>query len=103
MKNADLFLLTSQREGFPNVLIEANALGIPIVAFACPGGITEIIEEGLNGFYVPYNEIELLAKKIEKASSFSFKKESIQKRTKNRYSKEVIFQKYKRIFTEERV
>jgi len=103
MKNADLFLLTSQREGFPNVLIEANALGIPIVAFACPGGITEIIEEGVNGFYVPYNEIELLAKKIEKASSFSFKKESIQKRTKNRYSKEVIFQKYKRIFTEERV
>jgi len=99
MKNADLFLLTSQREGFPNVLIEANSLGIPIVAFACQGGIREIIEEGVNGFYVPYNEIELLAQKIEEASSFSFDKEAIQKRTKERYSKEVIFKKYKQIFT----
>ena len=98
MKRADLFLLTSQREGFPNVLLEANLLGLPIVAFASLGGITEIVEEGVNGLLAPYHDCKALAKKIQKASSIEFNREKIIKRTIQRYSKENIMQKYKNIF-----
>ena len=98
MKRADLFLLTSQREGFPNVLLEANLLGLPIVAFSSLGGITEIVEEGVNGLLAPYPNSKALAKKIQKASVTQFNKNKIVKRTIQRYSKDTIMQKYKTIF-----
>jgi glycosyltransferase involved in cell wall biosynthesis len=98
MKNADLFLLTSEREGFPNVLLEANALGLPIVAFACLGGIKEIITEGKNGYFVPFGETELLAKKIEELRDVFFDKELIILETTTKYAKESILEKYKKVF-----
>jgi len=98
MKEADLFLLTSEREGFPNVLLEANVLGLPIVAFACQGGITEIIEEGKNGFYVPFAECRLMAKKIEEATTFAFNKDKIIETTIQKYAQESILEKYNILF-----
>ena len=98
MKRADLFLLTSQREGFPNVLLEANLLGLPIVAFASLGGITEIVEEGVNGFLAPYHDCKTLAKKIQKASATKFDREQIREIIIQCYSKENIMQKYKTFF-----
>lgn len=98
MKNADLFLLTSEREGFPNVLLEANSLGLPIVAFTCEGGIKEIISEGVNGFYVPFAECEGMAKKIEEANSFNFNKNIIISNIRRKYSQLKILKIYKNIF-----
>ncbi len=98
MKEADLFLLTSQREGFPNVLLEANLLGLPIVAFSSMGGITEIISEGINGFYVPFGDCEAMAKQIKKAAHFNFDKNEIIERTLFKYNKDKILKKYKKIF-----
>jgi glycosyltransferase involved in cell wall biosynthesis len=98
MKEADLFLLTSEREGFPNVLLEANVLGLPNVAFACQGGIREIITEGKNGFYVPFAACDLLAQKIEEASHFTFNKNEIMKLTIEKYAQESILEKYNLLF-----
>ena len=46
---AHVYVLSSRWEGFPNGLVEAMALGIPPVAFKCPGGASEIVEHGLSG------------------------------------------------------
>lgn len=98
MKRADLFLLTSQREGFPNVLLEANCVGLPIMAFASLGGIQEIIEEGENGYTVPFGETKALAKRIEEVMPQEFNRELIIENTIAKYSQENILIKYKKIF-----
>lgn len=98
MQRADFLLLTSEREGFPNVLLEANSLGLPIVAFNALGGISEIIRVGENGFYVPFSECEVLAQKIQEANQVAWDKNHIREMTHKGYGKGVILNKYKNIF-----
>ena len=65
---ADLFVLPSLSEGFPFVLLEALAMGCPIVASRV-NGIPELIEEGKTGFLVPAREPQALALAIQKLLS----------------------------------
>ena len=59
----DLFLLTSRAEGTPNVVLEASALGIPVVATEA-GGTREAIDEGVTGYLVEPAEPAVIAKRI---------------------------------------
>ena len=66
MLKASAFVLSSDFEGIPNVLIEALAMGIPSVSTDCaPGGAAELIDDGVNGFVVPVRDAELLSKRME--------------------------------------
>jgi glycosyltransferase involved in cell wall biosynthesis len=62
--SADLFVLPSLFEGMPNVLIEALALGVPVVATDCPTGPRELLEGGRWGRLVPMNDPFALAREI---------------------------------------
>ena len=64
MKKASVFVLSSEWEGLPTVLIEAIALGTPVVATDCPSGPKEILGTG-SKWLVPVGDIEGLAERIE--------------------------------------
>lgn len=61
LAHADLFALSSQREGLPTVVIEALALGTRVVATDCPSGPREILADGTYGPLVPVGDSAALA------------------------------------------
>jgi len=59
----DVFVLSSLREGLPRVLVQAAAVGIPLIAFNVDG-VPEIIKNNYNGFLVRPKDVEELADRI---------------------------------------
>jgi len=94
-KNADLFVLTSQWEGFGNVIVEALACGTPVISTDCLGGPAYILENGKYGQLVPPNDKIALQKKIIDVINgrISFNKEELIQRG-NEFTVDKIAQRY---------
>lgn len=61
---AKIFAFTSSSEGFPNVIGEAMAAGLPVVAYNCMAGPADLIEDHKTGFLVPLNDTVLFKQRL---------------------------------------
>ena len=60
MERASIYALSSRFEGFPLVLLEAMGKGMAPVAFDCPTGPADIVDDHRNGLLVPYKDVDAL-------------------------------------------
>jgi glycosyltransferase involved in cell wall biosynthesis len=100
MEDADLFLMGSYYEGFPNVLLEAGSLGIPVISFNAPGGIREIITEGENGLLVADNDLRAFAAAVNKGITSGFDRNKIIESTQSRFSIDATMKKLENLLVQ---
>lgn len=95
----EVYAYSSDYEGMPNSLLEAMAMGMPVVSTDCPcGGPRAVIEDGVNGFLIPVGDEDALADRIcrliedkELARSFGERAKEIEKIA----SVDAIFEQWK--------
>ena len=97
---SDLFILTSNYEGLPNVLIESMSLNKPIISTNCPTGPREILLNGKAGFLVKKNDHIDLSKKIKlffNNKKIFIEKKKFYKKSLSRFSAEESLNAYNKI------
>lgn len=62
--DSSLFVVSSRFEGLSMAMLEAISCGLPLVAFACPCGPRDVVEDGTNGYLVENGDVVQLANKI---------------------------------------
>ena len=94
--HAKATVLTSNYEGYPNVLIESIIMNTPVVSFDCPNGPAEIIKNGVNGYLVK----NLDASDLENKLLETLKREFNYLELKNSVKKnqiDQVFQRYEKL------
>lgn len=104
IEKAALFLLTSYSEGVSNALIEAMALGLPVIATDVPsGGTVELIRHGENGWIIPAGSQTALEEAMDKLLSDTDLAERLGNRAKEvqkRFAPERVNEQWKAYFEE---
>ena len=80
MASSDLLVLSSNCEGFGNVLIEAMSVGTPVVSTDCQSGPKEILENGKYGILVPVGDVSALSKAMYKSINDKHDRDALKNR-----------------------
>lgn len=100
MAKCDVFVLPSYTEGFPNVIVEAMALGRPIIATDV-GAIPEMLQDGA-GILVKSRDVLQLAAAIEEVTGSTELREQLglraSRRAKDCYAIDAVFERYMQIW-----
>jgi glycosyltransferase involved in cell wall biosynthesis len=98
----DIFLLPSLNEGMGRVLVEAMAMGKPVIA-SDAGGISDVVIHGKNGLLVPAADPVALSSEIQSLMNDPEKRKQmghVGKRTAVRYSADSMVRKIDRLYVE---
>jgi len=104
-RRAKIFAFTSSSEGFPNVIGEAMSAGLPVVAYDCIAGPSDLIEHEKTGFLVPQHDLKIFSFYLEKLIQDDHLRLDMGKQGKdkiNQFSKERIGRKFKEVILSNR-
>lgn len=96
-RTADLFVLSSDWEGFGNVIVEALECGVPVVSTDCPSGPAEILENGRYGRLAPVGDVDTLATAMLASLADTHDRDALIRRAKD-FSVEKIADEYLNYF-----
>ena len=103
VRDGAIMLLSSRYEGFPNVLGEAMAAGLPVIACDCDFGPREMISHGVDGLLVPPGDVIALAQAMEELIADPQLRASIGERARSsaaRFAPHKIIQQWEALITE---
>jgi glycosyltransferase involved in cell wall biosynthesis len=100
---SDCLVFPSYREGFPNVVLQAGAMGLPCIVTDI-NGCNEIIHDGLNGYIIPVKNIRAIIHKMSKIFVDKLCYEKLQKNARgmitSRYEQKVVWRALKNEYNE---
>ncbi len=91
--DAGMYVSTSDWEGFPNSVLEALSIGLPVISTDCDFGPRDLIENDKNGILIPLNDKEALVKamcKIAEDGEFADRISREARKTREKYSPQII-------------
>ena len=102
-QSADIYILPSYNEGLPISILEAMALGLPIISTPV-GGIPEAVKDGINGFLVQVGDYKALAEKIDLLAGEKSLREQMgiqsHKIAKEKFDIEIIMKQLQNLYAE---
>jgi len=99
---SDMLVMSSNYEGFPMVMIEAMACGLPVVSFDYKCGPKDIIQPGINGLLVPNGDIQALADAMMKVMEDEAYRKMLSlnaRKVVDTYSEQAVMSQWIRLFT----
>ncbi len=99
--HASLYIMTSRFEGFPAVLIESMAHGVPCISFDCPTGPSDIIRHGIDGILVKKENTVAMAEAINSLIEDNNKRKTMGRlafQNIRRFSPESVYELWARLF-----